>query len=185
MAFSVAAQKRTRPPEADYAGRDVTLEAVEKAREFLVPVALHALADDRAVENVERREQGGRAIADVIERHRAGAPALHRQTGLGSVQGLDLTFLINREHGRVHRRVDVKPDHIAHLGDVACAPAFFIFCVSRASSRLPQTQRCPARPPLVTRKVAAPPQCRFLSLARISRTGLHDNEARAGRGGHR
>jgi len=95
------------------AGRNVALEAVEKAQEFLVPVALHALADDRAVENVERREQGGRAV---IVRHRAGAPTLHRQAGLGAVQGLDLAFLINREHDRVGRRVDVKPDHIAQFG---------------------------------------------------------------------
>jgi len=33
--------------------RDVALEAVEKAPELLMPVALHALADDRAIENVE------------------------------------------------------------------------------------------------------------------------------------
>jgi hypothetical protein len=87
------------------AGRDVTLEAIEKAQEFLVPVALHALPDDRAVEDVECREQGRRAIADVVVRHRTGASALHRQAGLGSVQGLDLAFLINREHHRVRRRV--------------------------------------------------------------------------------
>jgi hypothetical protein len=33
-----------------------------------VSVALHALADDRAVEHVEGREQGGRAVALVIMR---------------------------------------------------------------------------------------------------------------------
>ena len=36
----------------------------------------------------------------VVRRHRAGAPALHRQAGLWSVQGLDLALLINREHDR-------------------------------------------------------------------------------------
>jgi len=94
---------------------DVTLEAVEKAQGFLVPVALHVLADGGAVENVERGEQGRRAIVDVVVRHRAGAPALHRQLGWGSVQGLDLALLINREHDRMRRRVDVKPDHVAQL----------------------------------------------------------------------
>jgi hypothetical protein len=94
---------------------DVTLEAVEKAKGFLVPVALHVLADGGAVENVERGEQGRRAIVDVVVRHRAGAPALHRQLGWGSVQGLDLALLINREHDRMRRRVDVKPDHVAQL----------------------------------------------------------------------
>ena len=55
-------------------------------------------------------------IKSKLLHHRAGASALHRQAGLGAVQGLDLTFLINREHHRMRRRVDVKPHHIAHLG---------------------------------------------------------------------
>jgi hypothetical protein len=50
-------------------------------------VALHELANERAVENVERCEQGGRAVADVVVRH-LGAPAFIGQTGLGSVQSL-------------------------------------------------------------------------------------------------
>jgi hypothetical protein len=29
---------------------------------------------------------------------------------------LDLALLVNREHDRVRWRVDVTPDHIAHLG---------------------------------------------------------------------
>ena len=64
--------------------------AVEEAQEFLVPVSLHALADDRAIENVERSEQSGGAVADIIVRHCAGAPALHRQAGRGAVQSLPL-----------------------------------------------------------------------------------------------
>jgi hypothetical protein len=43
------------------AGRDVALEAVQKTQEFLVPVALHALAEDGPVEQVEGGKQGGRA----------------------------------------------------------------------------------------------------------------------------
>ena len=43
------------------AGRDVALEAVQKTQEFLVPMALHALADDAPVEQVEGSKQGGRA----------------------------------------------------------------------------------------------------------------------------
>jgi hypothetical protein len=42
--------------------RHVTLGAVEKAQEFLVPVVVHALTEDRAVEDVERGEQSSRAI---------------------------------------------------------------------------------------------------------------------------
>ena len=98
------------------AGRDVALEAVEKAQKLLVPVALHALPDDTAVEHVQGGKQCRRSIADIIVRRRPGATPLHRQAGLGSVHGLDLAFFINREHDRMRRWVDVKPGHIAQLG---------------------------------------------------------------------
>src|SRR5271170_7132824 len=98
------------------AGRDVALEAVEKAQKLLVPMALHALADDRPVEQVEGRKQGCRAVADIIVGHRPGAPALHRQARLSTVERLDLALLIDREHQAVRRRVDVKSDHVMHLG---------------------------------------------------------------------
>ena len=41
----------------DLSGRDRRLDRVEEADELLVPVALHAAADHRAVKHVERREQ--------------------------------------------------------------------------------------------------------------------------------
>ena len=34
-----------------------------------------------------------------------------------SVQGLDLGFLVDAEHDRVLRQVEVRPDHIGYLGD--------------------------------------------------------------------
>ena len=51
-------------------GRHGSLNAVQKADEFLVAMARHAVADDGAVEDIERREQRGRAIANIIVRHR-------------------------------------------------------------------------------------------------------------------
>ena len=45
--------------------------------------ALHAAAEDGAVEDVEGGEQRGRAVALVVMRHGAGAALLHRQAGLG------------------------------------------------------------------------------------------------------
>ena len=39
-------------------GRGFAVDLVEKADELLMPVAAHALADDLAVEHVERGEQG-------------------------------------------------------------------------------------------------------------------------------
>ncbi len=41
---------------------------------------------------------------------------LDRQTGLGPVQGLDLAFLIDREHQAVGRRLDVQADDVLELG---------------------------------------------------------------------
>ena len=64
----------------------VSLDDVEEVDELLVPVPLHAAADDGALEHVERREQDGGAVPDVVVRHRAAAPSLHRQAGLGAVQ---------------------------------------------------------------------------------------------------
>ena len=79
-------------------------------------VAAHALADDPALQHVERGEQRRRAVALVVVRHRPAAAALHRQSGLGAVERLDLRFLVDRQHQRVLRRIDIEADDILHLG---------------------------------------------------------------------
>jgi len=48
------------------AGRDLALDVVEKAYELLMPVALHAAADDPSLKHVESGEKVGRAGAFVI-----------------------------------------------------------------------------------------------------------------------
>src|SRR5262245_20398213 len=72
------------------AGTDLALETVEEAQELLVP--LHALADHRAVQDVERGEQGGGAVPDIVVGDRAGPTLLHRQSRLGAIQRLNLAF---------------------------------------------------------------------------------------------
>jgi hypothetical protein len=42
------------------------VDLVEEADELLMPVAAHALADDLAIEHVQRGEQGGSAVALII-----------------------------------------------------------------------------------------------------------------------
>ena len=54
------------------------LDPVEEADELLMAVPRHALADHGAVEDVEGREQGGGAVAEIIMGHRSGAALLHR-----------------------------------------------------------------------------------------------------------
>ena len=59
----------------------------------------------------------GGAVPHVVVGAFLGLPGLHRQRLLGPVQGLDLGFLVDAEHDRVLRRVEVQPDHIGDLGD--------------------------------------------------------------------
>jgi hypothetical protein len=42
---------------------------------------------------------------------------LQRQTGLGAVESLDLALLVDREDDGMRRRIDIKPDDVAQLGD--------------------------------------------------------------------
>ena len=79
-------------------GRGLAVDLVEEADELLMPVAAHALADDLAVEHVERGEQSGRAVPLIIMSRRAAAAALHRQPRLGAVERLDLALFIDRQH---------------------------------------------------------------------------------------
>jgi hypothetical protein len=65
------------------------VDGLEEAQELAMPVAGHAFADDGAVEHVESRKQGRGAVALVVMRHRPAAALLHRQPGLGAVEGLD------------------------------------------------------------------------------------------------
>jgi hypothetical protein len=42
---------------------------------------------------------------------------------LGAVKGLDLAFLVEREHHRVRRRIDIETDDVGELGGeggIAC-----------------------------------------------------------------
>ena len=57
---------------------DSRLGDVQEADKLLMPVALHAAADHRAVEHVQRREQRRGAVPLVVVRHRAAAALLHR-----------------------------------------------------------------------------------------------------------
>ena len=95
--------------------RHLALDAVEEADELLMAVALHVLPDDRSIQNVERREQRGRAVAFVVMGHGAGAALLHRQAGLGAVECLDLRLLVDRQHHRMGRWIDIQADDIGEL----------------------------------------------------------------------
>ena len=77
----------------DFAGRYLSLDGIEEADELLMSVALHAAADNPAVENIESGEERGSAVALVIISHCASPAFLHRQAGLGAIEGLDLAHM--------------------------------------------------------------------------------------------
>ena len=69
----------------------------------------HARLDHDPVRHVERREQRRRAVALVVVRHRPRAARIDRQAFLRAVQGLNLALLVDAQHDRVLRRVEVQP----------------------------------------------------------------------------
>ena len=99
-----------------FVDRHLALDGIEKADEFLVPMALHAAPDDLALKDIEGGEQGGRAMALVIVGHRGTAPFFHRQTRLGAIEGLDLALFVYAEDQRPVGWIEVEPDHVLHLG---------------------------------------------------------------------
>jgi hypothetical protein len=81
----------------DLADGDLGFDGIEEADELLMPVALHAAADDLAFEHVEGGEEGSGAVADIVVGHGAAAPLLDRQPRLGPVERLDLAHMGNSQ----------------------------------------------------------------------------------------
>jgi hypothetical protein len=96
--------------------RDLAFDGVQEPDELLVPVALHAAADDLALQHVKGGEQGGCAMALVIVGHGSRASLLHGKAWLGSIQGLNLRLLIDAEDDGVCWRIDIEAHDVADLG---------------------------------------------------------------------
>ena len=47
-------------------GRHLRFDGIEEANELLVPVALHAAADNAAIQHVQCSEQGGGTVAPIV-----------------------------------------------------------------------------------------------------------------------
>ena len=92
-------------------------------------------ADHGAVGDVERGEQAGDAVADVVVGASLGHARHHRQDRLGAVQGLDLGLLVDAEHHRALGRVVVEPDDVDDLLDE-----------QRVGGQLERLGRCGLRP---------------------------------------
>ena len=92
------------------------LDDVQKPDELLMAMALHALANNLALKDNERREQGGDAMALVIMGYGASAPLLHRQTRLSTIKRLNLALFVNRQDNGVAGRIDIEADDLVQFG---------------------------------------------------------------------
>src|SRR5260370_20773803 len=79
-------------------------------------MALHALANDLALNDVERREQSRDIMALVVMGECGSAPLLHRKSRLGTIKRLNLALLVDRQDDRVVGRVDVEADDLVQFG---------------------------------------------------------------------
>src|SRR5439155_8242305 len=97
--------------------RDARVNQVKKLAELRGSMSLMKLRDDLARFGVERGEQGRRAMALVVMRPAFHLAGLHRQQWLRAIEGLDLRLLIDAEHRRMCRGIQVQADDIADLLD--------------------------------------------------------------------
>ena len=98
-------------------GRGLDVDLVEEADELLMPMARHAFADHLAVEHVEGRKQCGRTIAFVVVCHGLATALLQRKAGLGAIEGLDLTFLVDTQNKGFVRWIEIESNDIVELLD--------------------------------------------------------------------
>ena len=98
-------------------GGNTFLEMIQEGQQFLVTMPRFALPDDRAVGDIERREQRGRAMSKVIMGDTLDITEPHRQNRLTAFQCLDLAFFVNAQYQGIIGWIQVQTDNIAHLVD--------------------------------------------------------------------
>ena len=96
-------------------GGNLGVDLGQELLELDGPVPAVHRRDHGAVSDVERGEQAGDAVPDVVVGAALGHARHHRQHRLRAVQGLDLGLLVHAEHHRLLGRVQVQPDDVADL----------------------------------------------------------------------
>jgi len=76
-----------------------------------------ALGNHTAIGHVQGGEQGRRTMTNVVVRDAFYVSQAHRQHRLRALQSLNLALLIDTQYQRVIRRIQIKPDYIAHFLD--------------------------------------------------------------------
>ena len=89
---------------------------LQEGEELLVAVKLIAGLGHVSGGHLQGGEQGGGAVTHVVVRGSLGQAGTQGQDRRGAIEGLDLALLIDAEHDRLLRRVEVETDDVAHLG---------------------------------------------------------------------
>src|SRR5215210_2040923 len=95
--------------------RGLSVNEPQELDPLLMTVSWHAGSDHRPVQSIECREQSRRPVALVVMGHRATATWHERQSGLRSVECLNLALLIDREHQSMLGGIQVKTNDIVQL----------------------------------------------------------------------
>ena len=88
----------------------LVIQTAKESHKLLMPVSRVALADNLALQHVERREERRCPVALIVMRHRAAAALFQGQARLRAVQRLNLALLVDTEHQRVLRRIEIEPE---------------------------------------------------------------------------
>ncbi len=171
----------------DLSGRDLALQRVQEADEFLMPVTGHVAPEDLAGQHVQRGEERRGSVALVVVGHGPAAPLLQRQARLRAVKRLNLALLIDAQHHRMGGRADVKPDDIVQLldegriarqlehppavGAQAVRPPDRVYCRGRQACRLSHRPQGPVRRFMRRRGVRQPDHLGGLVGRRLRRPG--------------
>jgi hypothetical protein len=96
-------------------GGDLGVQLGQELCELHRPVPAVERGDDGSVGDVERGEQAGHAVADVVVGSPLGPAGHHGQYRLAAGQRLGLAPFVHAQHDRALRRVEVEPDHVVDL----------------------------------------------------------------------
>src|SRR5438093_13575042 len=96
--------------------RRLEFDLIKEGEELPVSMTRKAVADERALEDVECRQQRGGSVAHVVVSLARWNSGTERQHRLGAIQCLDLTLLVDAQHQRLVGRVEIETDDVADFG---------------------------------------------------------------------
>ena len=97
------------------ARRSLAIHLAQELQKLFVAVAVEALPNNAAIENVERRKESRRSVPNIVMGHGSTSSAFERQSGLITIERLDLRFLVHAEDKSLVGRIQVEANHVIKL----------------------------------------------------------------------